>query len=109
MRVRRAPDTIAGMENLGIPADDCPVAPPPRVTVHTRVLHRACQILGGVDKLARHLKVSRALLHAWLDGDDVPPPTVFLQAVDLILPTWGPEDDALAKAIAATRPRPKKN
>jgi hypothetical protein len=97
------------MDKLGIPADECPVAPPPRVTVHTRVLHRACQILGGVDQLARHLKVSRALLHAWLDGDDVPPASVFLKAVDLILPTWGPEDDALAKAITATRPRPEKN
>jgi hypothetical protein len=53
----------------------------------------------------RHLKVSRAMLHAWLDGEDVPPSAVFLKAVDLILPTWGPEDDALAKAIAATRPR----
>jgi hypothetical protein len=102
-------DTIAGMDKLGIPADECPVAPPPRVTVHTRVLHRACQILGGVDQLARHLKVSRTLLHAWLDGDDVPPASVFLKAVDLILPTWGPEDDALAKAITATRPRPEKN
>jgi hypothetical protein len=96
-------------KNLGIPADECPLAPPPRVTVYTRVLHRACQILGGVDHLARHLKVSRPLVHAWLEGDDVPPAAIFLKAVDLILPTWGPEDDALAKAIAATRPRPKKN
>jgi hypothetical protein len=48
-------------------------------------------------------------VHAWLEGDDVPPASIFLKAVDLILPTWGPEDDALAKAIAASRPRPKKN
>jgi hypothetical protein len=97
------------MEKLGIPADDCPLAPPPRVTVYTRVLHRACQILGGVDKLASHLKVSRERVHAWLEGEEVPPSSMFLKAVDLILPTWGPEDDALAKAIAATRPKPKKN
>jgi hypothetical protein len=50
------------MEKIGIPTDNCPVAPPPRVTVHTRVLHRACQIVGGVHQLARHLKVSRTLL-----------------------------------------------
>jgi hypothetical protein len=93
------------MEKIGIPADNCPMAPPPRVTVYTRVLHRACQIAGGVTQLARHLKVSRSLLHAWLEGEEVPPPAIFLQAVDLILPTWGPEDDALAKAIAATRPK----
>jgi hypothetical protein len=50
------------MEKIGIPTDNCPVAPPPRVTVHTRVLHRACQ-------------------------------------------TWGPENDALAREIAASRPK----
>lgn len=95
------------MEKIGIPEDNCPLAPPPQVTVFTRVLHRACQILGGVEALAAHLKVSRTMLHRWLEGEDDPPAGVFLKAVDLILPTWGPEDDALAKAIAATRPRSK--
>ena len=93
------------MEKLGIPKDECPLAPPPLVTVYTRVLHRACQILGGVEQLAAYLKVSRTMLHRWLEGEDNPPSSVFLKAVDLILPTWGPEDDALAKAIAATRPK----
>jgi hypothetical protein len=93
------------VEKIGIPSDNCPVAPPTRVTVHTRVLHRACQALGGVEQLARHLKVSRALVHSWLEGEDVPPSKIFLKAVDLILPTWGPEDDALAKAISASRPK----
>ena len=93
------------MEKIGIPAENCPVAPPPRVTVYTRVLHRACQVLGGVEQLARYLKVSRTMLHVWLEGEDVPPSSVFLRAVDLVLPTWGPEDDALAKTIAATRPK----
>jgi hypothetical protein len=101
----RAGLTMAAVENIGLPADNCPVAPPRRVTVHTRVLHRACQMLGGVDKLARHLKVSRSLVHAWLEGEEVPPSGAFLKAVDLILPTWGPEDDALAKAISASRPK----
>jgi hypothetical protein len=93
------------MEKIGIPAENCPLAPAPRVTVYTRVLHRACQIVGGVSQLARRLKVSRTSLHAWLEGEEAPPPGVFLQAVDLILPTWGPEDDALARAIAASRPK----
>jgi hypothetical protein len=93
------------MEKLKIPPDECPVAPPLRVTVHTRVLHRACQMLGGVEKLAKHLGVSVAIVHRWLDGEDEPPSRVFLKVVDLILPTWGPEDDALARAIAATRPK----
>ena len=101
----RATPHHARMEKLGVPNDNCPVAPPPRVTVHTRVLHRACQVMGGVQHLARHLKVTPETLHAWLEGEDEPPAHVFLKAVDLILPTWGPEDDALAKAIAASRPK----
>ena len=85
--------------------DECPVAPSPRVTVYTRVLHRACQILGGVEQLAAHLRVSTPLLYRWLEGDDIPPSHVFLNAVDLVLPTWGPQDDALARAISANRPK----
>jgi transcriptional regulator with XRE-family HTH domain len=93
------------MKKIGIPADDCPLAPPPRVTVYTRVLHRACQIVGGVEQLAARLRVSKTMLYHWLEGEDAPPPNIFLNAVDLVLPTWGPEDDALAKAVMATRPK----
>ena len=93
------------MEKLGIPASECPLAPPPRVTVHTRALHRACQILGGVEALAKYLGVSRSTAHRWLEGEEDPPPSIFLKVVDLILPTWGPHDDALARAIAATKPK----
>jgi hypothetical protein len=96
---------MRGMEKVGVPQDNCPVAPPPKVTVHTRVLHRACQVLGGVHQLARHLGASLDQVHRWLDGDDVPPSRIFLKAVDLVLPTWGPEDDALAREIAASRPK----
>lgn len=93
------------MEEIQVAKDECPMAPPPRVTVYTRVLHRACQILGGVAQLAAHLRVSAVLLHRWLEGDDVPPANVFLVAVDLVLPTWGPEDDAMARAISASKPK----
>lgn len=93
------------MENIQVKKDECPTAPPPRVTVYTRVLHRACQILGGVDHLAAHLRVSSALIYRWLEGEDVPPSHIFLNAVDLVLPTWGPEDDALARTIAAAKPK----
>ena len=41
------------MEKIGIPEDKCPLAPPPQVSVYTRVLHRACQILGGVERSPR--------------------------------------------------------
>lgn len=93
------------MEKIQVAKDECPTAPPPRVTVYTRVLHRACQILGGVDQLAVHLRVSPPVLYRWLEGDDVPPSHVFLNAVDLVLPTWGPQDDALARAISANKPK----
>ena len=93
------------MEKIQVVKDECPVAPAPRVTVYTRVLHRACQILGGVEQLAAHLRVSVALLYRWLEGDDIPPSNVFLHAVDLVLPTWGPADDVLAREIAANKPK----
>jgi len=93
------------MEKIQVVKDECPVAPAPRVTVYTRVLHRACQILGGVEQLSKHLRVSMALLYRWLEGDDIPPSNVFLHAVDLVLPTWGPADDALAREIAASKPK----
>jgi len=32
---------------------------------------------------------------------------VFLKAVDLVMPTWGPEDDALARELSARRASPK--
>jgi hypothetical protein len=93
------------MEKIQVGKDECPVAPPPRVTVYTRVLHRACQMLGGVEALAAQLRVSVLVVHKWLEGEDVPPSNIFLNAVDLVLPTWGPEDDALARAISVTRPK----
>ena len=74
------------MEKIEIAAASCPTAPRPRVTVHTRVLHRACQIAGGVEQLAKRLRVSTAMLFRWLEGEDVPPPSIFLKAVDLVLP-----------------------
>lgn len=85
--------------------DDCPAAPPSRTTLHSRVLHRACQKLGGVTQLAAHLHVPAAALSRWLDGEEEPPLPVFLQAVDLVMPAWGPEDEELAREITSARPR----
>ena len=93
------------MENLELPADNCPATPPSQVTVYTRVLHRACQIVGGVEHLAVRLRVPLVTLYRWLDGEGEPPAPVFLKAVDIVLPTWTPEDEVLARAVAATRPK----
>jgi hypothetical protein len=72
------------MENIELPADNCPAAPRSQVTVHTRVLHRACQIVGGVEQLAARLRVPVPTLVRWLDGEGEPPTPVFLQAVDIV-------------------------
>jgi hypothetical protein len=88
-----------------VPANDCPTAPSTRFTVYTKVLHRACQNAGGVEKLAARLRVPVATLYRWLEGEAEPPTSVFLKAVDLVLPTWTPEDEALAQAIVERWPR----
>ena len=95
------------VEKIDFSAEPRLTALPSPLTVHMRVLHRACQNMGGVEQLADYLRLSKALVHRWLEGEDVPPPSIFLKVVDLILPTWGPEDDALAQAIAASSPRKK--
>lgn len=96
-------ENAENVENL--PADNCPIAPPSQVTVYTRVLHRACQIAGGVERLAARLRVPVTTMYRWLDGEADPPTPVFLKAVDIVLPSWGPEDDLLASALRATRPK----
>ena len=93
------------MENMELPADNCPVAPPSQVTVYTRVLHRACQMVGGVERLAARLRVPATTLYRWLDGEADPPTPVFLKAVDIVTPAWSDEDELLAQALRASRPK----
>lgn len=64
---------------------DCPIAPEARKSTYARALHRACLILGGVDRLAEHLDVTEARLVAWLQSSEEPPYEVFLAAVEVIL------------------------
>jgi hypothetical protein len=92
------------MENIELPVANCPTARASRTTVYTRVLHRACQIVGGVETLAARLRVPSVTLFRWLEGDGEPPTPVFLKAVDIVLPAWGTDDDeALARALIAGR------
>jgi hypothetical protein len=93
------------MENIEVPADSCPKAPPSQVSVHTRVLHRACQIAGGVEKLAALLRVPVATLYRWLDGEAEPPTPIFLKAVDIVMPPWGADDEVFARTLRAARPK----
>ena len=66
-------------------APDCPVAPASRSTVFSRTLHRACEILGGVDPLAAHLRRPAEDLRRWMESQEDPPLDVFLAAVDVVL------------------------
>jgi hypothetical protein len=64
---------------------DCPLAPPARSTVFSRTLHRACEILGGVQPLAAHLQCLAEDLQRWMEGLEDTPLDVFLAAVDVVL------------------------
>ena len=68
-----------------IQAVACPPLSKSRVTVYARTLHRACEMLGGVDALARQLNVSEATLTRWIGGLEQPPLDKFLAAVDIVL------------------------
>ena len=53
--------------------------------VYARTLRRAANMVGGIDALAARLNVSREDLVHWTQGTRRAPPTVFLQAVDIVL------------------------
>jgi len=57
-----------------------------------RLFQRACDIVGGRERLALRLDVEPHALEFWLAGRATPPDRVFMTVVDLIL-----EDD-LARA-----------
>ena len=54
----------------------------------TRLFTRACDIVGGRERLATRLDVEPHALEFWLAGRATPPDRVFMAVVDLIL-----EDD----------------
>jgi len=50
------------VEGPASPRVVCPPLPKSRVTVYARTLHRACEVLGGLDALSRQLNVPPAKL-----------------------------------------------
>lgn len=48
------------------------------------LLLKAKGVAGGIDALARHLRVPKKQLASWIDGEIATPPTVFLRAVDFL-------------------------
>ena len=73
------------METASAGPNDCPVAPEYRTTLQTLTLHKACELIGGVSKLANHLRVPAVSVTRWLDGDEKPPLRIFLDCVDIVL------------------------
>jgi hypothetical protein len=61
-------------------------------TTYTETLACAAATIGGPDRLAQFLKVSKARLTRWLAGEEAPPNEVFMEALDVIASgPWAPE------------------
>jgi hypothetical protein len=73
------------MRHTATAARDCPLAPPEQASVYARALHRACLVVGGMDRLASHLDIDVEHLRRWILGDEQPPERVFLAAVEVVL------------------------
>jgi hypothetical protein len=54
-------------------------------TVYSGAALRACQILGGPEEVARRVGVSCLFIRAILKDSLVPPPSVFLKIVDILM------------------------
>ena len=67
-------------------------------TVHAKTLQRAAEIVGGEQQLALRLKVTPSHLALWIQGIELPPGDIFLQAVDLVV-----DNDVLSKLPASAR------
>jgi hypothetical protein len=53
-------------------------------TLHSRVVQRACDGLGGVEPLAERLGVSLGAVRMLVDGKLPLPPSLFFRVVDLL-------------------------
>jgi hypothetical protein len=58
-------------------------------TVYSGTALRACQLLGGPDEVARRAGVSSLLIKAILKESLVPPPSLFLKIVDILMSAEG--------------------
>jgi hypothetical protein len=56
-----------------------------RMSVQARALHRASAVVGGLQALAIHLKVSDEHIREWMFDVGSPPNGVFLRVIDLLL------------------------
>jgi hypothetical protein len=73
---------------------------------YTETLSCAAATMGGSDRLAQFLNVSRKRLNRWLAGEEALPNQVFLDALDVIAdgPYASPERRRARVAVLATEP-----
>lgn len=64
---------------------ECPLKPPPTASIQARALHRACLIVGGLDRLAVTLRRQPAEVQEWIRGDVEVPEDAFHTAVEIVL------------------------
>jgi hypothetical protein len=55
------------------------------MTLQLAVLHRAANIVGGIDALSARLRLNRGVMQYWREGRGKMPEEVFLQLVDIVL------------------------
>jgi hypothetical protein len=67
--------------------------------IQSRTLHRAAELAGGPEALARKFCIPEPALRMWLAGRPIPP-EIFLRAVDIIV-----EHDIEAQKAAASQQR----
>jgi DNA-binding transcriptional regulator YdaS (Cro superfamily) len=53
-------------------------------TVYMRTARKALEAVGGADALANALGRSRAEIHDWLAGRQVPPDKTFLELLEIV-------------------------
>ena len=71
-----------------------------KLSVYSRILRKAADLVGGERALARYLKVPQAEIYAWMrPGASPPPPAVFLNAVDLVLNDLDVPDEQRAQSV----------
>ena len=73
------------MQGPATPRVDCPPLSRTHVTVYARTLHRACELLGGLDALSVELGAPATDIARWIGGVEPPPLEIFLAAVDIVL------------------------
>ena len=86
------------------------------LSVYSRTLQKASELIGGQKELCRYLRVPKAELQKWIADQAMPPAGIFLRAVDLIIaetpPPAGfshdsenpsPRDCAASEGSTATR------